>query len=434
MTDDPGEAHLPVDKATRATGGAAQRLVGRGSGMPVPPPRSARREVRKQRKQRKRLTRAGVLVLVAALGAGAVSWVRTGDIPFRGSSDKQEIAPSDLIRKTYTMVLGHRNAEGLVDLLMVLGAGDDSSKSSVLLMPSTTVVEIPAFGADSIGEALQFGGRPLLQTSVANALGVDIGPVLVLDDAQLLAMFQPTEPMEVRLRAPIGNELEEGQHSFSAQEAADRITKYPAETPEFQHLVTVHAIADAWFAAIKDDEVFKRIEEQIPEAPAEDADALKERKEIIGILRALANGERRFDTVPLDTSNSPGLDSARIDIQKIGAVVERAFPYALLGSGVRPRVEILNGAGGIAITPPAAARLVRGGFQVVLTGIKPSFDQEETQILYYDDEHRASAERIATLLGLGNVLINRKPVGVADVTVVLGADYVPDPKYSLKRE
>lgn len=404
------------------------------TGISVPPPRSARRDLRKQRKNRKRLTRLAVFLTVAALGSGAVSWVRTGDIPFRGSSETSKVPPGPVLRKTYTMVLAHKNADRIVDLLMVLGAEDGSEKGSVLLMPTSTVVEIPAFGADSVGEAFRFGGRPLMQTAIANALAVDIGPILVLDDAQLVSVFEPIAPLDVQLRAPIGNDLEAGPHSFGAQEAVDRLIKYPSETPEFQHLVTVHAITDAWFNAIGRDEVFKQIEDRIPQAPPEDADAVKDRKEIIGILRALAKGERRFDTVPLDTSNSPDLGSYQIDTGKIGPVVERAFPYALLAGGVRPRVEILNGAGGIAITPSAAAQLVRAGFQVVLTGIKPSFDQTETQILYYVEEHRASAERIAATLGLGKVLINRKPVQVADITVVLGADYVPDPKFSLKRE
>lgn len=405
-----------------------------GNGISIPPPRSARRDVRKQRKNRKRLTRVAVLLTVAALGGGAVSWVRTGDIPFSGSSTKSTFPPGPVVRKTYTMVLAHKNADRIVDLLMVLGAEDGSEKGSVLLMPANMVVEIPAFSADTVGEVFRFGGRPLMQTSIANALAVDIGPILVLDDAQLVSVLEPTAPLDVRLRAPIGNDLEAGPHSFSAQEAADRLTKYPTDTPEFQHLVTVHAITDAWFAAIKSDEVFKQIEERIPQAPAEDANAAKERKEVISILRALANGERRFDTVPLDTSGSTDLDSSRIDTKKIGPVVARAFPYALLASGVRPRVEILNGAGGIGITPSAAALLVRAGFQVVLTGIKPSFDQEETQVLYYVEEHRVSAERIAATLGIGKVLINRKPVQVADITIVLGADYVPDPEFLLKRE
>jgi hypothetical protein len=53
-----------------------------------------------------------------------------------------------------------------------------------------------------------------------------------------------------------------------------------------------------------------------------------------------------------------------------------------------------------------------------------TFDLPETKIIAASDADLASAERARALLGVGRVFLGFQPAGLADVTVVVGQDFV----------
>lgn len=398
--------------------------------IPVPPPRESRRDSRRRRKKRRRRTVVLVPLAVALIAAAAGSWVVTGDLPFTDSKPTSEPPPSPP-REARTLLLAHRAGDGSADLLMLLGVDQGPREASVLLLPTTTLVEIPTFGVKELGKALDYGGADLLRLSLSNAIGVDIGSVIALDDAQLLAMIDAAGSIEVTLREPIGTELEAGAHELAGQQLLDLLVHPPPETDEIEHLVAVHALVEAWFKGLSREGALERAREAVPSGPEGDADAQAERAKGLAVLQDVVSGQARFDTLPVASGPGGEASSYTVDEAKLATLVRREFSGALLGSGVRPRVEILNGSGGIADAPPVADDLVRAGFRYVLTGNAPRFDYVETEIIYYESHHAASAQRARAALGVGKVLRGGQPIRVADLTIVIGADYVPDKGFTL---
>lgn len=369
------------------------------------------------------------LVIVALAFAGG-SWVVTGDLPFSDSKQASEPAPAP-VGEAQTLLLAHRASDGSADLLMLLGVDQGPREASVLLLPTTTLIEIPTYGVGNLGKALDFGGTDLLRMSLSNAIGVDVGSSIVLDDAQLLAMIEAAGPLRVRLREPIGVELDAGVHELSAQEVFDFMVHPLPDTDEIEHLVTVHALAEAWFAGLRDADAFDLARGAVPSGPEGDPNAQDDRATGLAVLRGVVSGPMRFDTLPVTSAQGVTANSYTVDEEKLATMLAREFSRALLGSGERPRVEILNGSGGIADIPPVAGDLVRAGFRYVLSGNAPRFDYAVTEIIFYDSSDAASAERARRALGVGKVLRGARPINVADLTIVVGADYVPDREFSL---
>lgn len=88
------------------------------------------------------------------------------------------------------------------------------------------------------------------------------------------------------------------------------------------------------------------------------------------------------------------------------------------------RVVVYNGSGIPGVAGQAAQELIRGGFRVVDTKNADRFDYTTTQIVV----QRGDAERgagVREVLGVGEVLVQAASQDVADVIIIVGADYQP---------
>ncbi len=88
------------------------------------------------------------------------------------------------------------------------------------------------------------------------------------------------------------------------------------------------------------------------------------------------------------------------------------------------RVIIYNGVGSPGIAGVAAQQLIESGVKVVDTKNADRFDYDGTLIVVQDGD-LAQGERIAEVLGVGEIVDQPSDQDVADVIVILGKDYVP---------
>ena len=93
--------------------------------------------------------------------------------------------------------------------------------------------------------------------------------------------------------------------------------------------------------------------------------------------------------------------------------------------GVPPplRVIVENGSGAPGVGEAIAAKLLPGGFRVVLSRNAPSFDHARTDVIAEGPEFVDAARKARRLLGLGTVVMSQVPSGVGDVTIVVGKDF-----------
>ena len=88
------------------------------------------------------------------------------------------------------------------------------------------------------------------------------------------------------------------------------------------------------------------------------------------------------------------------------------------------RVILYNGAGTPGIAGEAAQQLITHGMQVVDTKNADRFDYDATLIVVQDG-NLAQGETIKSVLGVGEIVDQPSEQDVADVIVIIGADYVP---------
>jgi hypothetical protein len=90
-----------------------------------------------------------------------------------------------------------------------------------------------------------------------------------------------------------------------------------------------------------------------------------------------------------------------------------------------PRVALYNGVGTPGVAGKAAQQLIRRGFRVVDSKNADNFEYKTTKILLYHGT-KADAESVKDALGgTGEITVESAVQNVADIIVVVGADYVP---------
>lgn len=130
---------------------------------------------------------------------------------------------------------------------------------------------------------------------------------------------------------------------------------------------------------------------------------------------------------PLGQADTLGIGNAGTELfqlhpDELAKFLASTFPGAEAPAD-RPKAQVLNGTGGVEVTAHAAERLVPAGIQVALTGNAARFDYATTQVVFYDEEKEALARRARDALGVGRLVLSRRPLGVVDVTIIVGADF-----------
>jgi hypothetical protein len=351
---------------------------------------------------------AVLLALTVLVGAT----IREGDGDDR--SDGGDNAGSAARRPT-TILLGHRGADGRLDLLVL--AGRDRDDASVLLLPTSTQVEVPSLGPLALADLPADQDPDLLATTVENLLGVRVGRTVTIDDAVLTEALDQAAPVPVALNRPAqyadaaGEVVAAGAHRFSAGEAA-RLLVSDQTGSELDRLVTVQDVLDGWLTRLRQPRVARATLASVDELAA-----------LVTVARARRH---RTDSLPVESVTTGGGERFEPRPDDVARYVTAAFPRALLGRGVgRPRVEILNGTGAVGLAQRIASLVVPAGGQVTLTGNVQDFGVTETQVVYYRDGDRREAQRLLTALGCGSLKKANRAIGVVDVTIVTGADCFP---------
>ncbi len=88
------------------------------------------------------------------------------------------------------------------------------------------------------------------------------------------------------------------------------------------------------------------------------------------------------------------------------------------------RVIVYNGVGTPGVAGKAAQQLIREGFRVVDSKNADNFDYKTTQVLLYHGT-QADAGKVTSALGVGEVSVESAAQDIADMIVIVGADYKP---------
>ena len=375
--------------------------------------RQAARERRAQARERLRFWLIVMPLILIALGAAvAVGFVLRDSFETTNYLTPYSPKPALVTEAALFAHIGNNNG---ADLILLFGRSGNSG--SILMLPTSTQVEVPSLGIQTLAQVPTLGDDALLLTTVENLTGVNAGPPSIIDDATLLAALTPAAPFEVDLRSEVQfasdkrDAFPSGLQRLSAPEISRLLTEAQVGS-EVNRLVTVQAVLEGWMKRLKNRDVARATITAVPIAAQ--------------ITKLAALKPVFYDTLPVDSIGTSGNERLKVRVAALPGVVERLFPSSRLGiGGKRPRIEILNGVGTVGLAQAVARLVVPIGGYVHLTGNVPDFGVTETQVIYYRDADLRAAKKFLRAIGVGSLRRADRAIGITDVTIIVGPDFNP---------
>lgn len=405
------------------------------TGAAEPGGRVAKRAAR--RRQRRRWLIVAALALAVLAAAGGVRLLGGG-----GGGDE---AGTSRIGTTqgpgqHTLLLVRAPDEpGAAAGLTLLAAGPEAGAGAVVFLPAGTLVDIPGYGLDRLGSSLQYGGGPLAEAAVENALAIHVDDTVVLTDAAFGAWLDVLGTVRIDVPARLvgaGPDGESGVRFAAGPQSLDgrRLVEYLAFRRSRQdELATFSRQEQVWdgvLGALAEAGDPRRLARRLARAPQLDPGVSDRR--LASLFELLAEAREadglRQSLLPVEPFGGAGPDGGatyRLRQPEAQQLVEELLRGSMEEQGREPlRVEVLNGVGTPGVGQAVHRRLGGGRFRIVVTDNARSFDFAETRILVYDRARLADARRLRALLGVGTISVSRRPQSVVDLTVVVGADFL----------
>jgi len=346
-------------------------------------------ETRLRARLAKRLRYVLPVVVLAGLVAGVVILFSGDDgDPTADTAGRPVGTPADQDVVAWSVWDGETSEGAFVTVLAVGG----ERPPIALGVPAYTMANIPGYGTGTVGDAIAAEGRDRGAAAVENILGVGV-------DA---SAFSSLEDL-TRIIDGLGG-ISVGDSTMSGEEAV-RYLMRGGDTPisaEFQFLRWQELVAGMLDSVDGRTDVFASL------GP-----------EVGPVLAAAGSAGAEVLELPVIDIGS-GL--ARPDAEEVRRIVEERFiPTARTTRDVR--LVVLNGVGTPGIGERVTNILVPAGFTLVGSENAQSFDEKETKIVATTEDFLPEAELARELLGVGRVYIGVQPTGLADVTVIVGADF-----------
>jgi len=404
--------------------------------IPLPEARSNARALRRKergRRRRKQVRRGALILAVGAVVTGLVALLAApaGRLVDRatgsGDASTRDGAPSggapgvvpQPVPIVAPVLLAYQDAAGRASALTVLVPSAGGKGGTLLLVPPGTMAEVVSLGLEPVRQSLELGGPTRLQATVENLLGAPLGAVVVVDDAGLTNLLAPAGPLPVTLPErvervnPNGRVevLYEAGANTLAPAGAGRFLSAKGRENDLARLARHQAVLEAWLA-------------RLGARPAAIPTGSPELEAAIGALAAGPVDTRLLPVEAFGTAGDGG-ELYKVRADELSRLVAGVFPSSA-GQGLtgRPRLQVLNGTGALEVADKVRAKL-GAGYDVRLTGNAANFEYERTEIVFYDRDQEAVADRLRQALGVGALVFSRRPLDVVDVTVIVGKDFRP---------
>lgn len=330
-------------------------------------------------------------------------------------TDPQAPGYQAIVDPTPTALVVQRDDELDPISLTVIGLGSGDTGGSVLFVPLDTTLVAPADGFfDSLRDAYEEGGNPILVNETARILGFGFDRVINLDDRGWATVVAQVAPVTVDNPDPV-DEFSAGRIDLDPRDVGPYLAATTNDESDLNRLVRHEAFWDAWLQAIA------RAGSSDPSDPVVDEAG------ILPYVGTLAGGTYRLETLAV----TPSEESSSEDTQALDPVEEELsdqvteavpFPVSPI-RGARFRVRLLNGVSGAPIPNDVIERLVAGGAQLSAIGNADAFGRETTSITYFEPGLEEDAEAADLLLGgSSEVRSSRRTNESVDLVIILGSD------------
>jgi len=332
-----------------------------------------------------RWARFGAFLVVAAVVGAVAPKVVPAVIPGADDGAAPGAVPPDQLVVAWTVRLEEAPGATFVAIL-----ASEVKPPVIVAVPADVTINVPGQGIGTVGEAAAGGDVGLVSVALENLIGVRMDGSVDSTTAELQAAVDALGTIEVADEPMAG-----------AQVIQYLTTQQPGALPDERFL--------RW------QDVLQGIREGVAANPAAVAGFPEPLRPVLAAGSPEPMALYALPVVDL------GAGLLRPDEEGLEAMVEDLFvPHA----GDEVRIVVLNGVGRPGVGEEVARILVPEGYRLMSTTNADTFGYRETKIIAHSEDDLAAAERARALLGAGRIFMGFQPAGLADVTIVVGQDFV----------
>jgi hypothetical protein len=380
-------------------------------------------------------------VFLALLGVALVAWLFVSTRSSTPEGTPQPAPSPTAFTEQQTLLIQVRNDADLGANNMVSGVGG-GLPAAQLLVPSRLIVDVPGAGQQTLGQSARLLDRTASQDALSDLLALRVDGTLSLARLALAGMVDFVGGITVDVDQPITvtdetTQLETvvvpaGTQTLDGNQAATYALAWLPDEPEAARLARYSQVMTATISSLPDDSL--RIEQMLTSLGAS-ARTTSTTTEVAAFLLqmrgSILEGGQQVRVLPTtDIEAGETLAVVRVDLAAAESVITSLLPQAMLtGAESNPRVLVQNGVGTPGLGASARDRLVGAGMVYINGGNAEQFEQPQTLVIVEDatTESLALGQKVAEALGVPTTAVQVAADGqnVADVVVILGADFVP---------
>ncbi|MFV2039590.1 MAG: LytR C-terminal domain-containing protein [Acidimicrobiales bacterium] len=319
------------------------------------------------------------------------------------------------------MVFGLDPSGDLASVTIASLAANDLG-GTALFLPAETIMpaDSPEYASQRLIDIFETGGEAATRLALATLIDINVDDLTVLDDAGWSRIVEPVAPIQVNLGIDLVSADTAGVLRLAY--AAGPVAVTADQTAEFLGWVN-----DGEATSARVSRQLTYWEEWVARiAASSDPSAVPgEANEGIGrLLRGLGNGPAVVTAVDgVEITLADGSTAVELDVAELRGLVGQMIPFPLpVEPGARPRVRLLDGAGGLDVASLYAQDLVAEGAQIVVIGNAETFGLRQTVVVYHEKRFEAQARAFGEELGGAEVSFQPLTDVVLDVTIIIGSD------------
>jgi anionic cell wall polymer biosynthesis LytR-Cps2A-Psr (LCP) family protein len=398
--------------------------------------RAAEREARRNAARRQlMMIGAGVLAVLLVIGVTVVVLSGRGDGAPEATAAKSPHQSTLLVQ-----VAGD---DGTAVSSALVGVTDGSRNGAALLIPAGLLVDDASSGNTSFGETLTLPSKTASTDALTDLLGVRVRDRWVLTKQGLAALVDKIGGVQVTVDVDVINKnskgdqavvVRSGSQKLNGAQAAAYATYLAEGEPETVRLARFNDVFDQILRSLPSDR--SQVATTLTGLATGSTSSLAPAKlaNLLVVLRASAVKELlHYDVLPvnnIDTGDT--VDTYGLDSSKANTLLQSLFAPSLQQdpTGDTVRVLVENGVGTPDLLVSARSKLVNDGFRFITGGNAAELSPTDASVVLIEDgsqKSQARGARVAKSLKLPTSAIQINPRGqtVADVIVILGADFKP---------
>ncbi len=399
------------------------------------------REAERHARTRHNAIVAGI-VAVALLLAGIGVWIFAGR-PDASSPTGPSPSPSPSAsdQRQETLLLQFRDDNELAVDNALLGAGGDPQRSVFLFASPALLVDVAGAGTITLAEAARLPDTLASVNAVSDLLGVRVDGGLTLDRLAVAGLVDAVGGVSVDATVPVTRlnpdgsttvVVPAGRSTLDGVAAAYYVTAALPGEPDAARTSRFSQVLQAVIRQLPDDSV--RLGQVLTSlgssarttVPTEDA------ADFLLQLKAGVMADRvDYQTLPVTPLEAGGpVQTYRLNFAAASSMITKLLPEAVRvpGENAKVRVLVQNGVGTPGLGSTARDRLVEADFTYVNGGNAAQFGRVETWVIIPTaaarDRARGAAVARALQVPASAVRVSNQGQTIADVIVVLGADFV----------